>query len=308
MNACATRSRAMRSIRPRSVVATCAMLALQIAIFSGTGRAVEPAFMPAPHVHAELLCDAASIQPGMTFRLGVRLVMENGWHVNWTNPGDAGLAPSIAWKLPAGFRAGLVRWPLPERFVTGPLVIFGYAGDVLLETDVRAPAGLAPGQTVDLAAEVSWLACADACVPDSARVRMQLPVEAVARADAEAVARFETTRARCPSPSGSWNVQARVEDSSWIVLDIQTADPTTPPLAGLFFFPYDPGVIENAAPQTTSALAGPLGRTAYQLRIERARMPVGSLSRLSGVLVSTSGWSGGNGPAAIDVDAPMVGR
>jgi len=137
---------------------------------------------------------------------------------------------------------------------------------------------------------------------------MQLPVEVVARADAEAMARFEASRARCPSPSGSWNVQARTEDSSWIVLDIQTADPTTPPLAGLFFFPYDPGVIENATAQTTSVLTGPGGRSAYQLRIERARMPAGSLSRLSGVLVSASGWSGGNGPAAIEVDAPIPGR
>src|SRR5678815_3096086 len=83
-------------------------------------------------VRAELISDVASIAPGSTFRLGVHLTMKEGWHVNWTNPGDAGLAPSIKWILPPVLKAGIITWPLPARIMTGPLAIFGYAGDVLL--------------------------------------------------------------------------------------------------------------------------------------------------------------------------------
>jgi len=308
MNAFAARSNATRSPRPRVGLATGCAIALQIAILAANCRAADLPPAASSHARAELLADAESIEPGMTFLLAVRLVMEDGWHVNWVNPGDAGLAPSIAWKLPAGFRAGLLHWPMPGRFVTGPLVIFGYAGEVVLATEVRVPEGLSPGHDVELTADVSWLACVEACVPGSASVTMRLPVEAKARPNVDATRSIEAARARWPAPSGAWNVQARVENSTWLVLDIQTAAETTPPLEGLFFFPYDQGVIENAAAQTTSRSVGTIGRAAYQLRVERARMPDGTLSRLSGVLVSASGWSPGDGPAAIEVDVPIAGR
>ena len=76
-------------------------------------------------VRAELIADVASIAPGSTFRLGVHLTMKEGWHVNWTNPGDAGLAPSIKWILPPVLKPGIITWPLPARIMTGPLAIFG---------------------------------------------------------------------------------------------------------------------------------------------------------------------------------------
>jgi hypothetical protein len=69
----------------------------------------------------------------------------------------------------------------PTRFVTGPLVIFGYAGDVLLVSDVHVPASAPAGGNVDLVADVSWLACAEECIPGSASVRLSLPVEKTAR-------------------------------------------------------------------------------------------------------------------------------
>jgi len=271
------------------------------------GMTAIPGSPGASTVHAELLADVASIQPGSTFRAAIRFAIDEGWHVNWINPGDAGLAPSIAWKLPAGFKAGIVAWPLPSRFVTGPLVIFGYAGDVMLVSDVHVPADLPTGGNVELVADVSWLACAEECVPGSTTVRLQLPVEASSRPDPVARIKFDTTQARWPVPSLAWKLDAWIEETHTIVLEIQSGDPAPSPLEGLFFYPYDPGLIENASPQPVSMRAVP-GGAVYQLRIARARMPAGELTRVHGLLVATSGLSRAEGPAAIEVNVPVSRR
>ncbi len=258
-------------------------------------------------VRAQLVSNVASIQPGSSFRLGVRFTIKAGWHINWTNPGDAGMAPSIAWKLPDGFKAGIVDWPLPARFVTGPLVIFGYAGDVLLVSEVRVPANLPADGNVDLKAGVSWLACANECIPGSADLKLELPVEKTARPDAATRTQFETTAARVPGHSLAWKLDAWIEETNTLVLEIQSGDASTGPLEDLFFFPYDPGLIENAAPQPVTAAPGPAGNV-YQLRIARARMPAAELTRAYGLLVASKGLSKADGPAAIEVNVPLSRR
>jgi thiol:disulfide interchange protein DsbD len=258
-------------------------------------------------VAASLVSDSRAIAPGRTFRLAVRLAPREGWHLNWLNPGDAGLAPGVAWKLPPGFTAMPHCWPFPERFRTGPLVIFGYAGELLLVADVTPPANLVAGGSAEFRAEVSWLACADACIPGSASVSVTLPVRESAATDAESAPRLAESERRCPRPAGDWTVQARVDDSGTIAMDI-AAGGRSAPLEDVFFYPYDPGIIENAAPQRLSVLASPTGRAAYQLRVDIARMATAVPARLSGILVSRQGFSGGGQPEAIEIDVPLDRR
>lgn len=288
------------------------IIAAAVAAFILTSTAHAQGLSPLPKstsdlVRAELISDVSSIQPGSTFRLGVHLTMKEGWHVNWTNPGDAGLAPSIKWNLPPELKAGIISWPLPARIVTGPLAIFGYAGDVLLICDVRVPANLPAGGNVELAADVSWLACADECVPGSGSVHLTLPVEKTARPDPARRGLFDATEARWPSHSLAWKLDAWIEESNTLVLEIQSGDPNPSPLQDVTYFPYDPGLIENASPQKVTAQPGPSG-TVYQLRIERARMPAGDLTRVYGLLVASSGLSRSDGPGAIEVNVPITRR
>jgi thiol:disulfide interchange protein DsbD len=62
-------------------------------------------------VAAELIAETRSFAPGQPFTIAVRLALDAPWHAYWTNPGDSGLAPSIEWKLPAGFSAGDLQFP-----------------------------------------------------------------------------------------------------------------------------------------------------------------------------------------------------
>lgn len=43
-----------------------------------------------PHGTVELISGHDSIQPGRNFQLGLKFQLEKGWHIYWTNPGDAG--------------------------------------------------------------------------------------------------------------------------------------------------------------------------------------------------------------------------
>src|SRR4051812_12317095 len=103
---------------------------------------------PAPQrelnpVAAELLADAASVQPGQTFSVGVILKMKPGWHVYWKNPGDSGAPVSIAITGPEGLRAADVEWPVPISFQQpGDIVGYGYTDTVMFPIAITAPKGL----------------------------------------------------------------------------------------------------------------------------------------------------------------------
>jgi DsbC/DsbD-like thiol-disulfide interchange protein len=156
---------------------------------------------PGEIVKAELLADTAGIRAGRSFTLGVLLRMQPEWHVYWRNPGDAGLATSVRWSLPEGFRAGELRWPVPEAWnQPGNIVGYGYEGSVLLAAEVQAPAGLAAGSSVPVGAEVRWLSCKHVCIPGQASLKLDLPVvEAPAPASRELFAEWA---GRVPVPLG----------------------------------------------------------------------------------------------------------
>jgi thiol:disulfide interchange protein DsbD len=292
---------------PRATIAASALLLLLTS--AGAARAQAPRLgepvLDEPRVMASLVADVDAIAPGATFRLAVRLQPVEPWHVNWINPGDAGLAPSVAWQLPDGFVHDPACWPLPERFRTGPLVIFGYDRDLVLAVTVRAPDDLKPGTRVSFDAGVSWLACADACIPGGTDLSLSLPVEKSARPDPDGTRIIEAAASRCPAPAGTWTVQGEMDNSGAIAMNIRSATPGTPALADVFFFPYDPGIIDNAAPQRLTVLASPSGGAAYQLRVDLSRMGTGAPARLSGILVSSNGWSTGQGAGAIEIDVPL---
>lgn len=94
---------------------------------------------------------------------------EEGWHTYWKNPGDTGKPTEIDWRLPNGFIAGQMLWPVPERIDYQGLINYGYHGAVELFTPISVPnelQGIDSG-VVDIQAEVKWLICREICIPDS---------------------------------------------------------------------------------------------------------------------------------------------
>jgi thiol:disulfide interchange protein/DsbC/DsbD-like thiol-disulfide interchange protein len=158
------------------------ILFLALIAATATAHASDPISAPAqgasatvtqPHVTAELIPETTAVQAGQPFDVALHLHMDAGWHTYWINPGDAGLATRITWTLPPGFTAGPIQWPTPEKHSMGPLVTYGYGGDVYLLTTLTPPKDNLP-QHFDVKAKASWLVCQEECIPGKAELTLSL--------------------------------------------------------------------------------------------------------------------------------------
>jgi thiol:disulfide interchange protein DsbD len=145
-----------------------------------------------------MLADTTAIEPGKPFTVGVKLKMAPEWHVYWINCGDTGIPTKITLKLPEGFAAGDVQFPIPHKFdVPGGLTAYGYEDEVMFLVTVTPPKDLKEGSEVPISAKASWLVCdKDACVQGNATVELKLPCSA--KAQAANGAEFEKWRAQMP--------------------------------------------------------------------------------------------------------------
>ncbi len=220
-------------------------------------------------VQARLLAETAVVQPGGTAWVALHLTMKKGWHTYWRNPGDSGQKTEIAWTLPAGFNAGGIHWPVPQKFDAGIGASYGYTGETALLVPVSVPASAKPGP-VELAADVNWLVCEAICVPGEAKLSLTLDVGPAPMPDAATKALFDRTRAALP---GDIKAPARAKASeSEIVLELpgEALKGIADPVAA--FMPFDDTLIDHAAPQASkgATLALKRGRVQSKLPAETA--------------------------------------
>jgi thiol:disulfide interchange protein DsbD len=211
-----------------------------------------PREVAAPHVSVSLVADPAA--PANAPRVGLRFALDPGWHVYWRNPGDSGGPPSVRWtQLPAGWSAGDLLWPVPERIPLGPIVNYGYTGDVVLPVTMNVvPQGKGTGPA-RLVADVRWLVCHDICVPGRATLGLPWPLPESDRGAAGDWARvIADARRQVPSPAPpAWQVSARDAGDSIVVTVKGDAK-----VGRGVFFPIAEGVIEESAPQKVEASGG----------------------------------------------------
>jgi thiol:disulfide interchange protein DsbD len=247
-----------RARLPAWTLAGCAVLALAAGLRPAPARATSGDAVTTDHVKARLLVDVQSVAPGQTFSVGLEFVIQPGWHTYWRNPGDSGLPTKLAWTLPPGLVAGVIEWPAPHRFDLPPLVNYGYAGHVLHLVPVTAASDLATAAPLVLRAKAGWLVCADICVPESAELQVTVPASTVAgTADAAVAGLFAEARHELPVTAPAATL-ARIADGR-LVLELGRAwDDALQHLESLSFVPEDDGVVEYAAPQTSSRKDGAL--------------------------------------------------
>jgi len=184
------------------------LLPMSVVAAAGLAASVVAAPVPADHVAVELVGESTALVPGRSAWLGLRFVHEPHWHTYWINPGDSGLATKLRWNLPAGFRAGEIEWPVPQRFGVGELFNFGYDADVLLPVRLDVPADAKIGSVAHVAVEAKWLVCREECVPGNAMLALDLPIDPQSAADPRWQAAFARAHAAQPR-TGAWNAAAR---------------------------------------------------------------------------------------------------
>ncbi len=242
-------------------------------------------------VTVELIAARDGVAPGQPLWVALRLRHQPGWHTYWQVPGDAGLPTRVRWLLPPGFAPGPLGWPLPHRLPVGPLVDYGYEGEVLLPARLAVPAELPAeaGRELVLGAQVEWLMCREVCVPGRAQLRLPLPWKPPQAIGPGAWgAAIEAAVARLPGPLAQPGLAA-TRAGGRIRLRL--------PLAGrpprrLEFYPLEADRIEAAAPQPLRAAAG---AATLELTAHEPQDP--GFTVLRGLLVADGGpeeggWAG----------------
>ena len=238
--------------------------------------------------------------PGSTAIVAVRQDIKPGWHTYWRNPGDSGGATELTWRLPAGFSAGPILWPLPERQPVKGLMNYGYSRQVYLPVPIDVPLTAKAGSAVPLSVTVLSMVCSeDMCVPDERTVKLDLRVrDGVPPLTAGEGAAIERVVGAAPRPA---DIDAHIaRDGADLVLTLRGAALRGVDAADAYFFPFDGGVVEHPAAQRGERKGDDL-----VLRMKAGgAVLAGGLGKVVGGVVATSGgaWEivadAGGAPAA----------
>ena len=213
----------------------------------------------AGRVTVELVSERTALVPGEDIWVALRQKIDPGWHTYWINPGDSGEATSIKWDLPEGFAAGELQFPFPARIPYGPLMNFGYKGEVMYPVRMRVPKTL-QGREVTLAAEVEWLVCEEICIPEEASLQLKLPVASSdaqsAKPDEHLAKTFQEAREKLPR-KGVFDAEVLVRQDadgiSGFSLQLRSQLISGSNIKSADYFPYREGLIANPAEQVLHA-------------------------------------------------------
>ena len=223
------------------------------------------------HMRVSLVPETRSVAPGETVTVAFVMRPDRGWHGYWRNPGDAGDEPRVAWQLPAGWQAGPLQYPVPDRLTLLGLMNYVYESDYALLADLRVPADAEPGATVPVEARLDYLVCTDeVCVPETAELAIELQIGAAGARDPA----FRSWRQALPRPLGGEGrfqvANGRMRLAVPLLASVGIDDP--------YFFPLSVDALAHSAPQSMS-------RNGDMLIVETRLAPhARSLSSLDGVL------------------------
>lgn len=277
-----------------------------LAAFALAGLAAVAAPVKTDHVTAELVAEHAAAQPGVPLQIGLKLQHIPHWHTYWRNPGDSGLPTTLKWTLPEGSTAGEIDWPAPQRLPIGPLVNYGYEGELLLPLTYTPPADAKPGDILLLKARADWLVCHDVCIPEGADLELSLQVVGPgAPAPGFERALFERHAAERPQPAAGWTASAQSAGRELLLEFVPAGDAAAAARPEVHFFPYAEQVIE---PARHALYRTPRGYALKLTLAADAKPP----ERLDGVLVAQAGayasapWGGMRRAASFEVAVQPV--
>jgi DsbC/DsbD-like thiol-disulfide interchange protein len=159
----------------------------------------------------------------------------------------------------------------------------------LLMAPIMAPADATGPATIG--ASVKYVVCREICIPGKAQLSLTQP-HSSDRVEHYSESRplFQSTRQQFPGvPPATWRVSARSGKDSFELKVGGTA-----PKQGTAFFPLDPGVIDNAAPEVLTPIEG-----GFALKLEKSELLTKPVLVLRGVLDVP-------GTGAFDIAVPVA--
>jgi thiol:disulfide interchange protein DsbD len=254
-------------------VAACSFVCLSI--FAVVPLAQSQTYQGRELVKAELLADTNAVVSGKPFTVGLLLRMAPGWHTYWKFSGDAGISTELKWKLPPGWKAGEIQWPIPLKTIDpGDIQTYGYQDEVLLMQEITPPARI-DNSPVKLSADATWLVCEKICIPGNATLQLELPQSTTnTPANTEMFARF---RRLLPQ---NWP-ESKVATANWtrtgsdLRLSVKSATLANYPRADFYPLPEGETVVGHPKLESRSA-----DEVVFRVPIESASKDLSSIQGL----------------------------
>jgi DsbC/DsbD-like thiol-disulfide interchange protein len=212
----------------------------------------------------ELISEVKSIVAGQLFFMGLHLDHPTGTHTYWKNPGVVGLATTVSWDLPPGFKAGEIQWPAPQLVKMAGYLAQGYERETLLMIPITPPEKLTDS-TVKITAKVSWMCCGKTCHP-AVDVPFSITL-AVGNAEPEPSTQplFKQFRPRVPKPPHAWTEVSVKRDGGKIILtlvpELRQRDPFWTENTSCRFFTLDGQVDTDRKQETRTSEDGTIVMT-----------------------------------------------
>jgi thiol:disulfide interchange protein DsbD len=265
----------------------CIFLALAALPFGVAGQTAtsrnefNTAAVQAPHLSVQLVTARDVIHPGDSLQAGLYFKLDKGWHVYWSNAGDSGEPPRIRWTLPEGITADAMQFPVPQRLPLGPLMDYGYEGEVVFPILLHAAESLKPEANLEASAKVDWLVCREVCIPGKAELKLPISVAGAGtpgKVLAQGLIQSWQQRLPQPLPPEAKATFASTPSGFSVFLDTGRSETSAQ------FFPFDESQIDNPAKQQIKPL-----RNGLQIELKKDENLKGSLATLHGLVVFPDG-------------------
>ena len=148
---------------------------ITLPLFADEVQKVEPKKDDTVGLSISLISEVKSIQPGESFKVGVKIKHDPGFHTYWKSSGIVGVPTQVKWDLPEGFEVSSIHWPYPELSKMAEYPCFGYERDIVLFMTVT-PAKMINEKSVTLKANVNWMCCSNTCHPGFKTFTLNLPI------------------------------------------------------------------------------------------------------------------------------------
>ncbi|MCX7736752.1 MAG: protein-disulfide reductase DsbD family protein [Candidatus Kapabacteria bacterium] len=167
------------------------------------------------NVNVKLYSSQSVISPGDEIQLAVEFRIKNQWHIYWENPGDAGMATTLEFTLPEGFKVGRVLYPYPSKCKTEGLTSFGYKDNAVLLTKIKVPDYLQKDENYKIKIKAIWLECKHICIPGE--TELEITLKAKEGAKTKKVNSFKNYLRNIPKSLAGLDAQMSMTEQSAIL-------------------------------------------------------------------------------------------
>lgn len=146
---------------------------LIVLMVSSMAKAVEVDYAT-KEVQLQLITKANEVNADQDIQVLLKFKMLEGWHILSPVPGDIGLPTVVNWTLPFGYELTNDRWSAAQKFGDDEIMQYGYANEAYYLATIHPDNNHL--NNVDFNLLVSWQACKDECIPQTAKLHFKLPI------------------------------------------------------------------------------------------------------------------------------------